>query len=389
MKSIHYFREKGASAERIIHELGERTFFTDWCYTNPKKPDGKEICDLLIVFDGIAIIWQIKDLKVDELGRYKQAEIEKNLRQLAGARRALFELKTPIRLQNPRRGNEIFDPTKISQVYLISVLMGDSTTPFPMMDTVKDHQLHVFTREFADIVLTELDTVADFCNYLRDKEAISTGQIIITGGEENLLALYLGNGRSFHWAEKADFMLIDDSLWPALIGKPEFQAKKKEDQISCGWDSLIETAHTCGHGYERVAKHLAKPARFERRILSKAFLEVYAEFRTSTMGMLRRKLAVGDTVYCFLISSEPEERREYRKQMLGLMCFVARGLEDKRTKVIGVATDRENRSYDFVYLEMPSWTAKNEEYMKGIQEDLGIFTSPRISLAHEDEYPSE
>jgi len=49
--SNHYFREKGERAEAIIHNLATKTFLTDWCYPNPKKPDGKELCDLLVVFD--------------------------------------------------------------------------------------------------------------------------------------------------------------------------------------------------------------------------------------------------------------------------------------------------------------------------------------------------
>ena len=73
----------------MIYQLATRTFFTDWCYTNAKKSDGNELCDLLVVFDGKALIWQIKDLKTEENGRYKDAEVEKNVRQLGGAREAV------------------------------------------------------------------------------------------------------------------------------------------------------------------------------------------------------------------------------------------------------------------------------------------------------------
>src|ERR1035437_4801614 len=85
MESRHYFSQKGAIAEAIIHSLATNTFFTDWCYANPKKPDGNELCDLLVVFDDTAILWQVKNLKVDAQGKYKSAEVEKNLRQLVGA----------------------------------------------------------------------------------------------------------------------------------------------------------------------------------------------------------------------------------------------------------------------------------------------------------------
>jgi hypothetical protein len=170
MNSKHYFREKGAAAEKVIHNLATVTFLTDWCYPNPKRPDGKELCDLLVVFDDTAIIWQIKDLKTDENGQYKNADVEKNLRQLSGARRFLFDLKTPIALENPRRGKEQFDPSTIKSIYLISVLMGEGQGPFPFLQTAKERLIHVFTRQFADIALSELDTIADFCAYLRSKD---------------------------------------------------------------------------------------------------------------------------------------------------------------------------------------------------------------------------
>ena len=120
----------------------------------------------------------------------------KNLRQLGGARRTLFDLKTPITLSNPRRGAEVFAPDSIKHVHLISVRMGDGEEPMPLMPEIKGHLLHVFTREFADTALSELDTVSDFCRYLRAKESIARSkQLVILGGEENLLGKYIEMGR--------------------------------------------------------------------------------------------------------------------------------------------------------------------------------------------------
>ena len=118
---------KGKKAEQFIHELAYKTFLTDWCYTNPEYLDKgirKELCDLLVVFDDIAIIWQIKDLKLDEIGKYKEQEIEKNNSQIIGAFKSMFKHRYPIELENPRRGKELFDPNKIKRTYLISALIG-------------------------------------------------------------------------------------------------------------------------------------------------------------------------------------------------------------------------------------------------------------------------
>src|SRR5437870_3650308 len=112
----HHFTTKGKNAEQVVSDLAEKTFLADWCFLNPHLSNGRELCDLLVVFDEIAIIWQVKDLKLDNRGNMNSREVEKNLKQLAGARRQLFELKTPIELYNPRRRKESFDPSSINEV---------------------------------------------------------------------------------------------------------------------------------------------------------------------------------------------------------------------------------------------------------------------------------
>jgi hypothetical protein len=388
VESRHYFREKGAKAEKIIHELSVKTFFTDWCYLNPPRPDGKELCDLLVVFDDTAVIWQIKDLKVDANGRYKQAEVDKNLRQLSGARRLLFEIKAPVMLSNPRRGDELFDPAKIKKVHLISVLMGEGEGPLPFMDSIKELKVHVFTRGFADVVLKELDTISDFTAYLTAKESISGRQIEIQCGEENLLGKYLHAGRNFDWMENYQVVMIDDSIWPAIQAKPEFIAKRKLDKISYGWDSMIERAHEGSKQYEKLARELARPDRFTRRVLSDSFFELYKELVSSPHEMMRRFMPVGDTTYCFLISNDDEYPSPKRRSMLRLMCEVARGLPPMNKRVIGVATGRSNRSYDFAFVYAEKWTEADEERKRRIQERFEIFVSPRIGVTSVDEYPS-
>src|SRR6266700_178866 len=183
-----YLQRKGAAAEKLVHDLALKTFLTDWCYLNPLLPTGKELAYLLVVFGETAMIWQVKDLKLDKYGRYKKAEVTKNIRQLSGARRQLFELKTKIELENPRRGRELFDPASIKEIFLISVLTGEGEKFFLGIQQLRDQIVHVFDREFIEISLKELDTVKDFVSYLRDKELLITKveQLIVGGGEKEL-----------------------------------------------------------------------------------------------------------------------------------------------------------------------------------------------------------
>jgi len=116
---------KGKNAERFVYQLAQKSFLTDWCYKNPKLPDSKEICDLLVSYDDTVIIFQIKDLKLGSDGTYSQSKIKKNLRQLCGAKKSLTNLKIALELDNPRRGKESLDPLQIKKVYLISALLGE------------------------------------------------------------------------------------------------------------------------------------------------------------------------------------------------------------------------------------------------------------------------
>lgn len=391
--SKDYFRLKGETAEKIVHELAAKTFLIDWCFLNPKLPDGKELCDLLIVFDDTAIIWQIKDLKLDINGKYKKAELEKNLRQLSGARRQLFDLKTPIEIENPRRRREKFDPRIIKNVFLISVLLGEGEEAFSFVEEIKNYTVHVFTKEFIQIILNELDTISDFAAYLKTKEEflkVKERSLILLGGEKELLAFYLMNERKFDRLSASDRILIDEGSWNHLQNKPEYKAKKKADRISYGWDSIVNRAHEGSEEYERVARELARPNRFERRYLSKVFFDAHVIAHNDNKHDLFRRIMPGDGVtYCFLFQDDPEPR-ENRKIMLSAICWIARGKYQENKKVLGIATEMKispECSYDFILMNLPTWTKDNQENMERLQRETGIFVNPIVGYAHEDEYP--
>lgn len=394
--SKDYFRLKGEKAEDVVQGLTKKTFFADWCYLNPVLPDGKELCDLLVVFGQIAVIWQIKDLKLGKNGRYKKSEVDKNLRQISGAKRQLFELKTPIELENPRRGKELFNSTLIKEIYLISVILGEGEEAFSFVEEIKKHTVHIFTKEFLEVILNELDTISDFTEYLQEKEKLlsKNERLIIFGGEKELLANYLWDNRSFKKLESATNVVIAEGTWENLQNRPEYKAKKKLDKISYYWDSIINRAHMTTSeveklNYEKVARELARPNRFQRRYLSKAFFDAHLIIHNDKHDLFRRVLIGDGITYCFLFQDDPDPR-ENRKAMLGTMCFIARGKYPQNKKVIGIATERKIKpmcSYDFCLLDFPIWTKENQKNMEEIQKETGILIDPKIYSIHEDEYP--
>ncbi|MFC1998791.1 YecA family protein [Chloroflexota bacterium] len=400
--SKHYYRLKGKTAEEFVHGLAKETFFTDWCYLNPRLPNGRELCDLLVVFDDVAIIWQIKNLTVDKDGHYNESEIQKNLRQLSGARRQLFELNTSIELDNPRRGKELFNPNDIRKVHLVSVLLGEGEGVFPFMELIKNYDVHMFEGPFTEIVLNELDTITDFTDYLHAKEDVikQNDKMVIIGGEEELLATYLLNERSFMIFDGSTHIMIDQGIWEDIQSKPEYIRKKKEDEISYGWDSMINRAHECSGEYEKVARELARSSRFRRRVLAKAFYEAHVKAHEVSLipheageHPVYRHMSHEDSregiTYCFLFQ-EPTESPTMRREHLIKMCWIARCMVEKNTKVLGIATEiriEPQCSYDFGLLDVPALTDADRKYIDDIQKKTGIFTNLNIRHVSEDEYP--
>jgi len=254
--------QKGLEGEKFVQNLACKSFLTDWCYLNPKWPNGKEMCDLLVVFDSVAIIWQIKNVKLGKDNSYNKSEIEKNSKQLLGARRHLFHLKKALTLENPRRGRESFKPEKIKEVFLISVMLGDKEDMYYLHEVQNGHNIHIFSNDFTEIILRELNTISDFLEYLRSKELLyrQNSVMAITGGEEELLAIYLSGGRSFKDLADKDLIVIDEGHWKKHINSSEYKNKKEQDNISFCWDSFIDRAHEGSKEYEKIARELARPA---------------------------------------------------------------------------------------------------------------------------------
>jgi len=295
-------------------------------------------------------------------------------------------------LENPRRGKELFEATGIKEIYLISVLLGEGEAAFSFVEHIKNYTIHVFTRDFTQLILNELDTVSDFTNYLQAKEALIRGnkQLIILGGEEELLAFYLMNSKSFDRMKEATMVVIDQGSWEKFRNSQEYREKKKQDRISYGWDNIINRVHEASPGYEVVARELARPNRFDRRVLSKNYFNAYVLADNDKIhNLFRRTFALKGVTYCFLFADDTKPR-DHRKGMLTWMCYIARGMYKSNRKVIGIATEKKASptcSYDFVLLDMPEWTEQNQREMEKVQQETGILLSPEISIMHEDEYP--
>jgi hypothetical protein len=355
----------------------------------------------LVICDPDIIIISVKDIAIGSSGdnsldasRWFRRAIEDSVAQIFGAERELSRLTHVIR-HDGSQGLPL-PPADGRRIYRLSVSLGSrGRVAIPSGDFGRGFA-HVLDDYSLHAVLRGLDTITDFVSYLRAKEDYPSE--IISAGEEQLLALYLDNNRQI---PPKDRLVIPPGLWEELVARPEYRAKINNNDVSYIWDALIE--RIAGHHLqgqlelsgnladpERALRMMARETRFDRRLLSRVTVD-FSE-RAKRREIESRMVRSPSGILYVLLRKPPETLRTDRQAELQLRCYVARGVRQECTTIVGIATEVERApqgfSIDLCYLEKPAWTAADQERLREIQADLGIFASAKQSSHHEKEYPS-
>ena len=395
--------------EELIFKLCRKSFLSLWSYPNPRGKKGKELCDILIVCEPDIIIFSVKEVAFKNTGdrvgweRWRRAAIEESASQIAGAERWIAANPNII----TKDGEPGLPFPASSRVHRIAVALGSKgEVPMTFGDFGKGF-VHVFDEESLHTVMQELDTISDFVKYLVDKETFyRAGKLTLFdgGGEEDLLAFYLASGRKF--PEEPDLIVLDNDLWETFKRDPEFQAKKKLDEISYVWDEIIEEMHQTYLDsnlitdvpytsdklteIEKAIRVMARENRLSRRLLSISLVDFLENSQTKRTKARVNESPMLDARYVFLISDYDSNRKANMGELLG-RCIVARGVNQTKTKVVGLGFEFSQRLEGFAttvcYLDIPEWTSECQEQMDYQQREFGYFTKPRVKELTEDEYP--
>ncbi|MFK0377861.1 hypothetical protein [Pandoraea sp. NPDC090278] len=335
--------EKAASSdgttasERALTSLARRAFLSLWSYPNVYtdegrvngKGDGKELCDLLVVFGNDVLLFSDKDCayqsKVDVTvawPRWYRSAIDKSAKQLAGAEKFIKAFPCRIFLDKARQSPSPIElpDASVARYYLIAVTRGSyfparrffgggssgslmllselvgktahTNTPFHIGFPLESRRfVHVLDEMTVDLLLEELDTVPDLVGYLKKKEAFmqQPGVIVSVPGEEELLARYMSTIRDEEHAfpktpKDVDFVALPEGDWKTYRASPQWQAKQQANEISYTWDALIEQQsgfirsgkaitvpwqpNMGDANHERIVRALASQTRLARRSLS-------------------------------------------------------------------------------------------------------------------------
>lgn len=341
------------SSEQWVYDICRKSFLSLWSYVNPQGRAGKELCDILVVCDPHVLVISVKDVALSDTGdisvdwdRWNRRAIGSSIRQIKGAIRWLNSAQHVV--QKDGSPGLHFPPLERRIYHRIAVAFGGKNkVPIAPYSVFDDNPYHTLDEESFFQLVRHLDTISDFVDYLSAKEALLVrAGMIINGGEENLLAIYLYANRTF--PEGPDMLFIEGDLWDGVSSKPEFRAKVEEDEVSYVWDRLIESF--CEGDFESpqwrgdrsqteiALRVMSRETRFGRRHLGGAFREF---LELAKKGELRARNAqslngVGYVFFVYDCDSSSEER----KRELVLRCFASLCGFEQCSTIVGINMNR-------------------------------------------------
>ena len=370
--------------ERYLKTLCDGTFLSLWSYPGVyrdqrigPKTEGKEVCDLLVIFGDDIIIFSDKHSVFKTGGnpsvnwnRWFRRAVVAGADQLWGAERWIRQHPTRLfvdRACTVRLPIPLPDMTS-ARFHRVLVTHGATTAcregfggsgsfiiqtdvrgfdahinPFVIGDLSPSRgYVHVLDDTSLDVVLKTRDTVADFTHYLRKKEAfLRSGRAIYAAGEEELLAMYLtaDTDRDEHdfpvTSEITGGIAIPEGHWTSFAHSTLRRAQLEHDEISYAWDELIEkfNYHALkGDDYfqpasdpresELIMRFLAREPRTRRRMLAESLVGLV--YRTPPHIRATRVIQPsepGDPYYAFLLLPVPAgmDHTEYRLLRWGFL----------------------------------------------------------------------
>ena len=424
-------------SERLLATLCEKTFLKLWSWPNPRKEDGKELCDVIAVFEDHIFIFfdresktiQNKNKEIDVTWpRWKKEVIDKQVRTARGAAKYVRD-RHPIFLDAkceqsfpgtlPEKpiihkfvvahgAKEACEAYSEDNVFgSLAIAYGQPSlqnvpTPF-FVELERNDPVHVLDSVNLGIILGELDTYQDFVAYVSEKEdAIKRHELLFYCGEEDLLAHYFLNCDSSRQKyrigvdPRCSALWIGEGEWKGFVSDGHRDRRKAENVDSYLWDRLIQITHqyalegrTQGASLwsrENALYEMAREPRLKRRLLSRNMQEAIESFPGAGKGIVRKVAYMQShdpgKMYVFLQmrcqDMSFDECHQIRRAVLELACGVLRNRFGHLKMVVGIGVEApkysDRNAEDFVLLKCETWSEEQRAHYEGLNEEIGLFT---------------
>lgn len=406
--------DHGEEAEDLVEELCRRSFLGDFVVRAPmfKKSGGghREAADLLLPFRDILITFQVRarrlsaaasagDADKTELDRISR-RIEKAVQQVKTIRRAL-DTGSLASVENLRGITLPFDCSKfrttVGIVVVDLVAEGKVSKELQIelyggIDRVRDIPVHVFLRRDLEIVLSELDTIPDFLQYLSAREAIMRKRALLPlTGETDFMAMFQTRHDEIRRCldGEIDLLVLEEGLWEATKRQhaKQFEERERRRAVSRLVDKTIESVHRCigfnvgdnlgdvgwasdlaasgVREYQVVAEELSGLTRVQRMELGEAMLMKAQQADSDPKEFAYRVFMPGGDQIPIVCLCSRSSRSERRRQLYKVASVAYVHLSLKR--IIGIAMDNYSaREMSQDYLLMDGVQFENEADLRAL-----------------------
>lgn len=432
----------------MLSKFCQKSFLKLWTYPNPYKDDGKELCDLIAVFGNDVFIFFDRNNVLphsedkDPLilwNRWKKNVIDKQTNTAHGAERYIragrsifldgkktrpFPLDINIETANFHKivvahgakeaclnssPDNIYGSLGITYTDIPEGQSTESIQPFSLL-LDKKNPVHIFDSHNLSIILSELDTVTDLANYLKEKsKSIANLDVLTYCGEEDLLAHYYGNlnkKTQQHFIgsddKKINGVMISEGEWKGYIETKTYKKTKQANEISYLWDELIQ--RTCQYSLDGKLQgnadllkgpsaiyEMVKEPRFARRGIAEGMMHAINGF-PETDGFTRYVSLIPSptptTAYVFLqiqltdlMKADPDCRAK-RQTMLEIACGAAKNKFPQYNKIVGIGMEpakySDTISEDFILMPCDAWTPELRAHYENLNVHFNFFQSKTL-----------
>lgn len=375
----------GDATEDEVQRSVESAFSPLFVFRAPRKDeDQEEVTDVLVPWDDVALVIQVKAQAVGASGadvgnslRWAKKNLSKAGRQVAGAIRAIRDGRMT-HMENPLRGRAPFPSHEIKWLYGVIVLhhVSPAYDPFQLVPELQQTTvpLHVLSfRDFQNLAYF-LDTPVDLINYFEERSSVLLPTLRPQVHEEEAVFRYwLGNLESltaFRAANLGESCTEEDvrvyaehlrRLWAGALPEAglggvidHMIARAHEHDPSLAPPRRSEEVMIKPSDPVSVAAELSKIPRVRRIALGRRYWRTIwraAEHQSDAMRTTYSRSR--NECMLFLASPLPITEREERRNRLLDYTEMLKHYRQVR-KAIGIATEAgedAGRSYDFVVIE--------------------------------------
>lgn len=383
---MHFKLNVGYIAENEVQQAVEEAFSPDFVFRSPRRQDGKEVTDVLVLFDDVALVIQSKAQAMRLQKSRSELSLDwaaKNLtkagRQLRGAVRAIRAGRVSY-VENDRRGRVAFKLEEFPWLYGLIVLhhQSDAYQSIELVPTIRKVNVPIHVLSFRDFwnLSKLLDTPGDLINYLESRSDVLIPTLNPrVHKEQEIFAYYLRhleNIMAVRAKARGDAFTRQDFEPYANALRRVVKGTHPDQKCGLVIDHMIEKIHrqhpdlealrTGGEviprsdraEYAIIATELGNIPRVRRIALGRRYLE---EAKLAANSGQDRFVVThsGKREDCVLFLASPlsRDQRQKRREKLLHLTTLAKSYHQVH-RALGVATEAAGQmgsSYDFIFLE--------------------------------------